>query len=246
MTSDLYLCLLPADRDWPGRLLHQLATHRRSTLLVLPEQGSGRYPPDVSSDVWVGAVTTLIGAALGGTISFVLSRQQLNDARLQRNEAAEREQHRRSEDRRFQAYSDFLNRVRSCRNALQAYYLHADNRPFLDEIDVILRAANDAPAMVFLLVETDETYEACRAVLRALWKTQKIIHGIEPSRLDDPWSEINNELESATREFQIAVRKELGVTGPMRPWVPYYEKSNPEILTTEVKDEGSSDQERTV
>lgn len=200
----------------------------------------------MNSDVWVGAVTTLIGAVLGGTISFVLSRQQLNDARAQRKEVAKRDQQRRSEDRRFQAYSDFLNRVRSCRNALQAYYLHADNRPSLDEIDVMLRAANDAPTMVFLLVETDETYEACRAVLGALWKTQKIIHGIESSSLDDPWSEINNELESSTREFQIAVRKELGVNGPMRPWVPYYERSNPKIVVTEPRDDDSNDQEQIV
>jgi hypothetical protein len=193
----------------------------------------------MSSDVWVGAITTLVGAMLGGAISFVLSRQQLNDAQQQRKEAAEREQNRRSEDRRYQAYSDFLNRARSCRNALQAYYLHADNRPTLDDIDVLLRAANDAPALVFLLVETEETYEACRAVLRALWKAQKILHDIEPSTLDDPWSEINNELEGATREFQISVRKELGVTGPVRPWKPYYEKSHPDILA-QSKDDGSS------
>jgi hypothetical protein len=183
----------------------------------------------------VGAITTLSGGLLGGAISFVLSRQQLNEARLQRKAEAERERRRRSEDKRYQAYSEFLTRARSYRNALQEYYLHANNRPTLGEIDVLLRAANDSPALVFLLVETEETYEACRTVLRALWKAQKILHGIEPSSAEDPWGEINNDLEGATREFQIAARKELGVSGPMRPWVPYFERSHPDILAMELK-----------
>jgi len=38
----------------------------------------------MASDVWVGAVATLVGAALGGAISFVLSRQQIKAARSQR------------------------------------------------------------------------------------------------------------------------------------------------------------------
>ena len=193
------------------------------------------YPSGVGNDVWVGAVTTLVGAALGGAISFVLSRQQLKDARLQRKEEATREQRRRSEDRRFQAYSDFLTRARSYRNAVQAYYLHADNRPSLDQIDALLHAANDASALVFLLVESKGTYEGCIAVLQALWRAQTIIHHIEPSSADDPWTEINNELGRSTREFQNSAKSELGVSGPTEPWFTYNEKSHPDILATELK-----------
>jgi hypothetical protein len=200
------------------------------------------YSPDVGSDVWVGALTTLVGAVLGGTISFMLSRQQLNDARAQRKEAAELEQRRRSEDRRYEAYSDFLTRARSYRNAVQAYYLHADNRPSVSDIDVLLQAANDASTLVFLLVETEATYESCRVVLRALWKAQKIMHRIEPSSLDDPWSEINNDLGQATREFQNAARDELGVSGPARPWHEYFEKSHPVILATELRNDDHKQQ----
>jgi hypothetical protein len=56
----------------------------------------------------VGAVTTLLGAALGGAISFMLNWQQAKEARRQRQEDDSRERRRRSADRRFQAYADFL------------------------------------------------------------------------------------------------------------------------------------------
>jgi len=177
----------------------------------------------------------LTGGLLGGAISFVLSRQQLNDARLQRKEEELRETKRRSEDRRFQAYSDFLTRARSYRNAVQAYYLHANNRPSLGEIDALLLAASDASSIVFLVVESDGTYKGCIAILQALWRTQTIIHHIEPSAADDPWTEINNELGRSTRDFQNAAKDELGVGGPMEPWVTYNEKSHPDILAAELK-----------
>jgi hypothetical protein len=176
------------------------------------------YPLAVNSDVWVGAITTLVGATLGGAISFVLSRQQLNDARLQRKQAEIVEQRRRSEDRRFQAYSEFLTRTRSYRNALETYYLHSDHRPSINDLDALLQAANDASALVFLVVESEETYQGCRAVLQALWKARKIIHGIEQSRLDDPWMDLNMEFGRTMRHFQNAARDELGVSGPTHPW----------------------------
>lgn len=189
----------------------------------------------MSNDVWVGAITTLIGAGLGGTISFILSRQQLKDARLQRQDRATQEQQRRSEDRRFQAYSEYLTRARSYRNGVQAYYLHSDNRPPLDEIDTLLHAATDASALVFLLVESEGTYRGCIAILEALWKAQTIVHHITSSTFDDPWTEINNELGRTTRDFQNSARQELGVRGPMEPWVRYDEKSHPDILAMELK-----------
>jgi hypothetical protein len=174
----------------------------------------------VGSDVWVGAITTLVGASLGGTISFALSRQQLNAARMQRAEDATRDKHRRSEDRRFEAYSEFLIRVRSCRNAAQAYYLHSDSTPSIEELDVLLQAANDASALVFLLVETEGTYQACRAVLQALWRTRAIVHHMESSATDNPWDELYEEFGRSVRKFQIGARNELGVSGPVHPWVP--------------------------
>jgi hypothetical protein len=172
----------------------------------------------VSSDVWVGAATTLIGAVLGGAISFFLSQQQVKEARQQRQEDDLREVRRRSTDRRFQAYADFLTRTRSFRNAAEAYYLQPGHRPSLAEMDSLLQSANDASALVFLVVESDATYAGCRHALRALAQARAIIHDAEPTVSAEPWVDLNALLGRATREFQNSARTELGVSGPATPW----------------------------
>jgi hypothetical protein len=172
----------------------------------------------VSSDVWIGAVTTLAGAVLGGAISFLLNCQQMREARRQRHEQDARERRRLSADRRFEAYADFLTRARSFRNAAESFYLQPRRNPSLQEIDSLLQSANDASALVFLVVEDHATYEACRHVLRALSRAQAVIHRIEAPGSADPWGELNVMLGRATREFQNAARNELDVAGPAEPW----------------------------
>lgn len=176
------------------------------------------YPRDVSSDVWVGAATTLAGAVLGGAISFFLGWQQVREGRRQRREDDLREYRRRSDDRRFQAYADFLTRARSFRNAVEAYYLQPGHRPSLGEVDSLLQTANDASTLVFLVVESDATHEACRNALRALDSARDIIHGTEATVPGEPWAHLNALLGRASREFQNAARIELGVSGPTAPW----------------------------
>ncbi len=172
----------------------------------------------MSSDVWIGAVTTLAGAVLGGAISLLLNRQQMREARRQRQEEEARERRRRSADRRFGAYADFLTRARSFRNAAETFYLQPRRNPSLKEIDSLLQSANDASALVFLVVEDHATYEACRHVLRALSRAQAVIHRIGAPGSADPWDELNVMLGRATREFQNAARNELDVAGPADPW----------------------------
>lgn len=172
----------------------------------------------MSTDVLVGAITTLAGGLLGGAISFVVSRQQTKDARRQRAEDDIRDRRRRSEDRRYTVYSDFLSQVRSFRNALEAYYTHPRDKPRLSDLDSLLHSANDSSALVFLVVESQEAYEGCRSVLRALWMSRVILHKIKESPVNDPWQELNMLLGQATREFQNAARNELGVSGPTVPW----------------------------
>ena len=155
---------------------------------------------------------------LGGAVSFMLSRQQAKDARLQRQEEEVREQRRRSADRRFQAYSDFLTKARSFRNAAETYYLHPRHRPSLAELDSLVQLANDASALVFLVLESDGTYQGCRSVLRALGTAQEIIHGIDSGATEDPWAELNPLLGRSMRDFQNSARSELQVKGPAEPW----------------------------
>jgi hypothetical protein len=176
------------------------------------------YSRPVSSDVWVGAATTLVGAILGGAISFLLSSQQVREARRQRQEDEARERRRLSVDRRFTAYADFLTRARSFRNAAESYYLQPGRGPALTEVNSLLQSANDASTLVFLVVESEQTYEGCRQVLRALERARAMIHGTPPGAGAGPWPELNALLGQATRGFQNSARNELGVSGPVAAW----------------------------
>jgi hypothetical protein len=81
-----------------------------------------------------------------------------------------------------------------------------------------LQSANDASAFVFLVLESEQTYQGCRNVLRALWQAREIIHETEPDAAGDPWADLNVLLGRTTREFQNSARTELGVTGPSAAW----------------------------
>ena len=90
--------------------------------------------------------------------------------------------------------------------------------PSLAEVDSLLQAANDASALVFLVMESEQTYEGCRVVLRALTSAREVIHAAAPGTAADPWPDLNLLLGRTTREFQNSVRNELGVSGPIAAW----------------------------
>lgn len=143
----------------------------------------------------------------------------MKEVRRQRQEDDARDQRRRSVERRFQAYADFLTRARSFRNALEAYYLRPGHqRSSLAEIDALLQSAYDASALVFLVVESDATYDGCRNALRALQKARAIVHGTAPATSEGPWADLTALLGRATREFQNSARIELEVSGPATAW----------------------------
>lgn len=171
------------------------------------------YDPGVSGDLWVGAVTTLAGAVFGGAISYVLSRQQMKDARLQRAEEFMREKQRRSADRRFEAYADFLTKARSFRDAIRRYgdNSHPDFTP--TAVDSIAREAHAASALVFLVVESTKTYDVCRTIVSTMSQAQGFLNDFGPDSADDPWLGLNNEMARLLREFQVAAREELDIGG---------------------------------
>ncbi|HUN33448.1 MAG TPA: hypothetical protein VMU95_15675 [Trebonia sp.] len=172
----------------------------------------------MSTGLWVGAATTLIGAMLGGGISFLLGWQQAREARRQRQEDDVRVRRHRSADRRFEAYADFLTRTRSFRNAVESHYQPHGHQPSLEELDSLLQAANDASALVFLVVESEATYEGCRSVLRALGRARTLIHDRKSAPSGQTWAELNVLLGQAAREFQNSARTELEVSGPAAQW----------------------------
>jgi hypothetical protein len=168
------------------------------------------YDVPVNADIWVGAVTTLAGAVLGGAISYLLSRQQISEARIQRAEEAQRAQDSRSEERRFTAYSDFLSQARRYRTAIRPYRLDSAPGLTVQEIDAYAAAADAAGSLVFLVSQSLGTHEACRKVLRSIGETLAVIHELSMDLEAGPWEELNNDVAGSLREFQNAARAELG------------------------------------
>jgi hypothetical protein len=143
--------------------------------------------------VWIGAATTLSGAAFGGAISFVLNRQQMKDARSQRAEQARLDRHRRSIERRFGACAKFGTHVRAFRNALRPYGYQP-----------VPRLTNG---------RHQRTRPRCaRYVVRTMSEIQGVLD--DPAIAPDarPWPELNGRMGAAVRPFEAAARDELEVT----------------------------------
>lgn len=136
----------------------------------------------MSADIWLGAVTTLAGAGLGGVISLAVNRQQMRDAREQRTEDDERLKNRRSEDRRFDAYTNFSTCLRSYRDSIRVLEDPSAGQVSIDEIDAFARSVNTASTLVFFIVESPATYQASRAIIGAVLKTQTALHNMDRSK----------------------------------------------------------------
>jgi hypothetical protein len=165
----------------------------------------------VSVDIWLGAVTTLAGAGLGGAISFALNRQQMRDARVQRAEDDLRLKQRRSEDRRFDAYTNLSMCLRTYRDAIRVLEDQSANEISISDIETLARSVNTASALVFLIAESQMTYEACRDIVATILDAQNALHNMDRSRA--LWTELNTKVAQLVREFQVAARDELGVGG---------------------------------
>jgi hypothetical protein len=169
----------------------------------------------VSSDLWVGAITTLSGATLGGAISLAISRQQLKAAHAQRTEEAEQDKHRRSIERRFSAYADFLDKARSFRNALRPYgYQPVPLLPPKD-ISALARSAHAASPLAFLVVESRRTRDALGKLVKAMSDIQGVLDDERSDPADKPWPDLNGRIKSALDKFEDAARQELEVR-----WTP--------------------------
>jgi hypothetical protein len=178
------------------------------------------YAPTVSTDLWVGAATTLVGAVLGGSISYTVSRQQIKEARAQRAEEEQRDKARRSLDRRFDAYATFISQARAYRNAIRPYRLKTGPVMTVAEIDILARSADAAGSLIFLVLESPRMQAACAAMMRTIGDTAGTIHAHVPDLDNVPWEEISEAMARALRDFQTAARAELGVSSTPGPVTP--------------------------
>jgi hypothetical protein len=89
----------------------------------------------------------------------------------------------------------------------------------LDILDDLMREAADASALVFLVVETPEVYNACRVVLRAIRNALNTVQNIDSGPTKELQQELRGIVGPALRDFQISAREELGfVHGVVQPW----------------------------
>jgi hypothetical protein len=108
----------------------------------------------------------------------------------------------------------------------------------LDILDDLMREAGDASALVFLVLETPEVRDACRAVLLAMGNVLNTAQNIDSRPTRDLWHELRAIIGPALRDFQIAAREELGfVHGVIQPWPEHSNHPG----TTEVTKETPSD-----
>jgi len=122
-----------------------------------------------------------------------------------------REKQRRSADRRFEAYADFLTKARIFRNAIRRYGDNSDPEFTPAAVDAIARSAHAASALVFLVMESPKTDDVVRAIVATMSEAQGFLRDFGPSSTDDPWLELNNKMARLLREFQAAAREELEI-----------------------------------
>jgi hypothetical protein len=173
------------------------------------------YAPTVNTDLWFGAVTTLAGVVLGGAISYVLSRQQIREAGAQRLEAERWDRTRRSMERRFDVYKDFLTQARRYRNAIRLPYGPGSGlRIPVGDIDDLARATDAAGSVVSLVSESPRTQAACAKVMRAISTVEDAVHGFSQDPEGQRLDKANDDFERMLRAFQAAARQELGAVDP--------------------------------
>jgi hypothetical protein len=206
---------------FPGRVLHDWLIAREGraavpgAVAVMPRRGvSGCCTlRPVSSDLWVGAVATLAGATLGGASTYLVSRLQIRESRVQRVDAERWERARRNVDRRFDAYANFLTCARTYRNAIRPYRSESGPGMSIQEIDAAAREATSAASLVFLVYGNPATEVACRGVLRTIRDTVNVIHEGAQDPDGVPWQQLNHDMARILRDFQDAARAELEVNG---------------------------------
>ena len=169
----------------------------------------------MNSALWIGAVTGLAGALVGGVISYAVSRQQIRDARSQRLEKQRADQARRREQRRFDIYAKFLTRARRFHNAAQPpYHPRAGLRIPVPEMDALARSTDATGSRVLLVTESARTETACRTVMRTIRQTIRVIHEHEDDPDGVPWDSLHEGWTKVLSNFRSAARTELGVDMP--------------------------------
>lgn len=80
------------------------------------------------------------------------------------------------------------------------------------KIDALASAADSASSLVFIVIESEKAYRACRSIVDFIDKNQRLIHD-DVQLTSDDWLARSNYIAHLLRKFQAAIRDELGVGG---------------------------------
>jgi hypothetical protein len=173
----------------------------------------------VIAAAWIAAgagVLGIIGTVIVAVSGF-RSTQKVTDQTIQ---AAAKESIRQLDaaradrlwERQATAYAAFITNARAYRNALRPL---AEVQPGLSrgDLDRLAAAIDSAGALVFILLQSLDTYKVCGEIISAMKSPQSTLHEARVPISKEQADELNDRMANLLRKFQIASRNELGVTG---------------------------------
>jgi hypothetical protein len=116
-------------------------------------------------------------------------------------------------ERKAAAYADFITHARSYRNALRAFGESTNSKPAPADMNSLAVAANNAATLVFIVLESQQTYDTCRAIIRAINASQVTLSKTSNTLSRSQATKLNSYVAQLLRDFQVAARNELDVRG---------------------------------
>lgn len=165
----------------------------------------------------VGATLSVIGtvtvAVSGFRNTHKITDQTIQAAAQESIRARDAAHAERLWERKAAAYSAFLTQARAYRNALRPFEESLNPKPPLSDLDGLAVATNNAASLVFIVLESQETYDTCRSIIRAISTAQSTLSKADAAPSKNQAGKINSHMAQVLRNFQVAVRNELAVRG---------------------------------
>jgi hypothetical protein len=161
----------------------------------------------------LGVVGTVIVAVSGFRNTRKVTDQTIQAAAQDSIRALDAARADRLWEKQATAYASFITHARSYRNALRSLEGRSESTLPVNDIDELAVTANNAASIVFVVLTSNATYDACRTVVRTIDNTQRLLHDVDAQLSNNQRSKLNDDMAQCLRVFQVAARTELGVGG---------------------------------
>lgn len=161
----------------------------------------------------LGVVGTVVVAVSGFRNTRKVTDQTIQAAAQDSIRALDAVRANRLWEKQAAAYASFITHSRSYRNALRSLEDKSESALPVNDIDELAVAADNAASLVFIVLTSSATYDACRAVVRTIYNTQRLLHDVGAQLSNNQRSKLNHDMAQCLRVFQVAARAELRVAG---------------------------------